>query len=59
MIRVTSHTLLVLTTILLLAAPAVPLAAAQNAPPATESDARLHADGKGWRLDKAKGYSGT
>ena len=27
---------------------------AQTPPAATESDPRLHADGKGWRVDKAK-----
>ena len=44
MIRATSHTLLILTTTLLLASPAVLLAASRNAPPATESGARLHAE---------------
>lgn len=29
-------------------------AGASELPPATETDSRLHADGKGWRLDKAK-----
>jgi|GEM_PF-4598301 len=33
--------------------PALP-ATDKPKPPAAETDARLHADGKGWRLDKAR-----
>lgn len=46
------HVLLLLAS--LLASPVAFAADAPKLPPAKETDARLHADGKGWRLDKAK-----
>jgi lysophospholipase L1-like esterase len=43
-----------LTVIVLLLTPLAATHAADAPQPAVETDARLHADGKGWRLDKAK-----
>lgn len=45
---------LVLVSLLLLGCPLLALAQSPKVDEAKESDTRLHADGKGWRLDKAK-----
>jgi len=47
-------TTLTLTALLLAPLTALHAANAPKLPAAAETDARLHADGKGWRLDKAK-----
>ena len=46
--------ILTVTTLLLAPLTALQSADAPEVPTATETDQRLHADGKGWRLDKAK-----